>query len=118
MSELLSRVLIIEDDEGDALLVQACLAETGVPEQDVIWRRSLADGIAALSNAPGGVLLDLGLRDAEGLGGLHRLVAVSSSTPVIVLTGRNERAGVDAVAAGCWPRSRPIRGCAASPWWC
>ena len=100
MSDLLSRVLLVEDDEGDALLVRECLIETGVPEHDVIWRRNLADGLDALRNAPGCVLLDLGLPDADGLGALHRLVSEATGTPVIVLTGRNDRAGVEAVAAG------------------
>jgi serine phosphatase RsbU (regulator of sigma subunit) len=100
MSDLLSRVLLIEDDEGDALLVRECLIEAGVPEIDVLWRRTLATGLDALDEAPGCVLLDLGLPDAEGLGALHSLVAESLATPVIVLTGRNERTGVDAVAAG------------------
>lgn len=100
MSDLLSRVLLVEDDEGDALLVRECLLEAGVPAADVLWQRSLADGIAALAEAPGCVLLDLGLPDADGLGALHGIVAEAISTPVIVLTGRNDRTGVDAVAAG------------------
>ncbi|HZZ95899.1 MAG TPA: SpoIIE family protein phosphatase [Jatrophihabitantaceae bacterium] len=100
MSDVLSRVLLIEDDEGDALLVRECLLEAGVSSDDVIWRRTLSDGIDAMSNAPGCVLLDLGLPDAEGLGALHRLVSRATATPIIVLTGRNDRTGVDALAAG------------------
>ena len=53
MSDLLSRVLLVEDDEGDALLVRECLFEAGVPEVDVLWQRTLADGINALADAPG-----------------------------------------------------------------
>jgi serine phosphatase RsbU (regulator of sigma subunit) len=100
VSDLLSRVLLVEDDEGDALLVRECLIEAGVPEVDVLWQRTLADGIAALAEAPGCVLLDLGLPDADGLGALHGLVSAAIGTPIIVLTGRNDRTGVDAVAAG------------------
>jgi FixJ family two-component response regulator len=100
VSDLLSRVLLVEDDEGDALLVRECLIEAGFPEADVLWQRTLADGIDALVEAPGCVLLDLGLPDADGLGALHRLVSEAVATPVIVLTGRNDRTGVDAVAAG------------------
>src|SRR5690242_21726148 len=100
MSDLLARVLLVEDDEGDALLIRECLVEAGVPEVDVLWQRTLADGIGALAEAPGCVLLDLGLPDAEGLGALHRLVGEAVGIPVIVLTGRNDRTGFDAVAAG------------------
>jgi serine phosphatase RsbU (regulator of sigma subunit) len=100
MSDVLSRVLLIEDDEGDALLVRECLIDAGIPTEDVVWRRTLADGLDALSRSPGCVLLDLGLPDADGLGALRRLVAVATATPIIVLTGREGRTGVDAVAAG------------------
>jgi serine phosphatase RsbU (regulator of sigma subunit) len=100
MSDVLTRVLLIEDDEGDALLVRECLVESGVPASEVVWQRTLRDGIASLASGPGCVLLDLGLPDAEGLGALHRLVTEASTVPVIVLTGRNDRTGVEAVAAG------------------
>lgn len=100
MSDLLSRILLIEDDDGDAFLVRECLVEAGFPDAEIIWRRTLAEGIDALVEAPGCVLLDLGLPDADGLGSLHRLVSEALGTPVIVLTGRNDRAGVEAVAAG------------------
>ncbi|HEY2297443.1 MAG TPA: SpoIIE family protein phosphatase [Jatrophihabitans sp.] len=100
MSDLLARVLLVEDDEGDALLVRECLIEAGVPEVDVLWERTIADGIGALDESPGCVLLDLGLPDADGLDALYQLVAAAGPTPVIVLTGRNDRTGVEAVAAG------------------
>lgn len=100
MGEVRSRVLLIEDDEGDALLVRECLSDAGVPPDAVTWQRTLADGIRSLDGEPACVLLDLGLPDADGLGALHRLVSRASATPVIVLTGRNDRTGVDAVAAG------------------
>jgi serine phosphatase RsbU (regulator of sigma subunit) len=96
----LSRVLLVEDDEGDALLVRECLREAGLTDKDVIWQRTLADGLGAVADRPDCVLLDLGLPDADGLGALHRLVSEATNVPVIVLTGRNDRAGVDAVAAG------------------
>jgi serine phosphatase RsbU (regulator of sigma subunit) len=101
MSELVSRVLLIEDDEGDALLVRECLVQAGLPREDVVWTRTLASGLTGVAeDAPACVLLDLGLPDAEGLGALHRLVAEARGTPIIVLTGRHDRTGIDAVAAG------------------
>jgi serine phosphatase RsbU (regulator of sigma subunit) len=100
MNDVLSRVLLIEDDEGDALLVRECLLEAGIHGEDITWQRTLADGIAELRRTPACVLLDLGLPDADGLGALHRLVSETTGIPVIVLTGRNDRAGVAAVSAG------------------
>jgi serine phosphatase RsbU (regulator of sigma subunit) len=93
-------VLLIEDDDGDALLIQESLREAGIAGEHVVWRRTLAEGTSALASSPGCVLLDLGLPDAEGLQGLRSLVAAAPDTPVIVLTGRHDRTGVDAVAAG------------------
>jgi serine phosphatase RsbU (regulator of sigma subunit) len=100
MTQVGAQVLLVEDDEGDALLVRECLREVGYDEPDVAWRRSVSEGIEALTLDPDCVLLDLGLPDAQGLEALTRFVAQQATTPVIVLTGRHDRTGVEAVAAG------------------
>src|SRR3954470_24418384 len=100
MTQSLSGVLLVEDDEGDALLVRECLREAGLADDDVIWCRTVAEGVDALADKPSCVLVDLGLPDAVGLSALHTVVAEVTSIPVIVLTGRHDRVGVDAVAAG------------------
>jgi serine phosphatase RsbU (regulator of sigma subunit) len=94
------RVLLVEDDEGDALLVRACLAEAGIDGDDVLWTRTLQDATAALRRRPRCVLLDLGLPDAEGLAALMETVQASPDTPVIVLTGRHDHTGTEALALG------------------
>ena len=93
-------ILLVEDDHGDAVLVQASLSEAGVADDAITWTRTLADALAALSAAPGCVLLDLGLPDADGYTAVHKMVEAAPDTAVIVLTGRQERDGVEALAAG------------------
>ncbi len=94
------RVLLVEDDPGDALLVRTCLAESGIAESAVTWRRTLSEGLGALALAPQCVLLDLGLPDAEGMHALVETVLAAPDVPVIVLTGRHDQAGTEALAAG------------------
>jgi serine phosphatase RsbU (regulator of sigma subunit) len=96
-----ARVLLVEDDEGDALLVRACLADAGLPESTLIWRRSLADAIAVMRvHRPQCVLLDLGLPDANGLTALVETVSAAPDTAVIVLAERRDTSGTQMLAAG------------------
>lgn len=93
-------ILLVEDDRGDAVLVKACLAEAGVPEDAVVWTRTLGDALAALARRPRCVLLDLGLPDADGYGAVHKMVEAAPYVAVIVLTGRQDRDSIEVLAAG------------------
>ena len=92
------RILVVEDDEGDAILVREHLKDGGLPHETT-WVRTVDDALAHL-HASDCVLLDLGLPDAMGLGALQRVLA-ADAPPVVVLTGLSDSdAGVEAVAAG------------------
>jgi serine phosphatase RsbU (regulator of sigma subunit) len=93
------RVLLVEDDAGDALLVCEQLAEAG-PEFEVISVRTLSEAEEALTSATACVLFDLGLPDAEGLEGLRTMITMAPSAAVVVLTGLNQSKGPEAVALG------------------
>jgi serine phosphatase RsbU (regulator of sigma subunit) len=94
-------ILLVEDDHGDAVLVQACLTEVGVPDSAIAWTRTLGDALTELQiNPPDCVLLDLGLPDSEGFSAVPKMVSAAPDIAVIVLTGRRERDGLDALAAG------------------
>ncbi|MGW0366180.1 PP2C family protein-serine/threonine phosphatase [Streptomyces sp. NPDC003034] len=95
------RVLLIEDDEGDALLVEELVADSGADVR-LGRARSLAQALLQLrTEAPQCVLLDLHLPDAQGLDALGKVLAASADTAVVVLTGLSEEeAGLAAVAAG------------------
>lgn len=93
-------VLLVEDDDGDALLVRDELAER-LPHARVVHRHTLKEALAALGPDVDCVLLDLGLPDALGLDAVAKLRSQAPGTPLIVLTGLDEQgAGVAAVEAG------------------
>jgi serine phosphatase RsbU (regulator of sigma subunit) len=93
------RILLVEDDEGDAFLVRELLNEAEAP-----FELSIAHSLREATTMMRGIqciLLDLGLPDAEGIDGLRKLLAVAGGAAVCVLTGRSdEHLGVAAVAEG------------------
>jgi FixJ family two-component response regulator len=93
------QVLLVEDDDGDALLVEELLGEVGAPV--VVQRaRSLSQAKPLVPGAAC-VLLDLGLPDSQGLNGLRQLLELEPDAAVVVLTGdANEYLGEQAVRAG------------------
>lgn len=93
------RVLLVEDDDGDAFLVSELLAD--VAEHVVMHRvDTLASALSARLQVDC-VLLDLQLPDAMGLTALTKVRQHAPGTAVVVLTGhRDEAVGVAAVAAG------------------
>jgi serine phosphatase RsbU (regulator of sigma subunit) len=93
------RVLLVEDDDGDALIVSELLAEAGA---DVALHRARTfEEAKLLASGVGCVLLDLGLPDSQGLQGLSWLTAHEPRVAVVVLTGMaDEHLGAEAVRAG------------------
>src|SRR5829696_8869759 len=93
------RVLLVEDDDGDAFLVQELLDEAVSPVE-LLRARTLAEAEKWVARVDC-VLLDLGLPDASGLDGLRRLSARADGVALLVLTGlADEYRGAEAVAAG------------------
>ena len=93
------RILLIEDDDGDALLVEELLREAGTGVE-VQRARLLADARKLVHDAEC-VLLDLGLPDSQGLHGLQWLLRQEPDAAVVVLTGlADEELGEEAVRAG------------------
>ncbi len=93
------RVLLVEDDDGDAFLIEELLREAG---SDIVVQRARL--LAAARNLVAGatcVLLDLGLPDSAGLQGLRSLLRQEPNATVVVLTGlADEHLGEEAVRAG------------------
>ncbi|WP_026256670.1 PP2C family protein-serine/threonine phosphatase [Mycobacterium sp. 155] len=92
-------LLLVEDDRADALLVEELIADADI---EFLWAQSLSEAEQMLAGTrPHCVLLDLNLPDANGIDALHKLSALDSTIPIIVLTGlHDEHFGVSAVASG------------------
>jgi serine phosphatase RsbU (regulator of sigma subunit) len=93
------QVLLVEDDDGDAVLVGELLREVGAAvvvrrARSLIQAKNLVSGAAC-------VLLDLGLPDSQGLNGLRQLLQLEPEAAIVVLTGESsEHLGEQAVRAG------------------
>ena len=95
-------VLLIEDNPGDARLIEMMLRETGESAVRLARADRLASGLAHLAGTrTAAVLLDLSLPDSQGLDTFARLHEAAPDLPVVVLSGLvDETVAVQAVAAG------------------
>ncbi len=81
------RLLLVEDTERLAAHIRGALAEAGLA---VDWFARAADAIDALDTvAYDGIVLDLGLPDADGTVVLAKLREDGQQTPVLILTARD-----------------------------
>jgi len=98
-SVLATDVLLVEDDDGDALLVEELMLDAGEPFR--LRRASTIAEAIAVADRARCALVDLGLPDAQGLDAVARLRAAAPDLAVVVLTGLADRGrGIEAVAAG------------------
>ena len=96
------RVLAVEDNPGDAILVREMLRDAS-PDGFVLRNADRLSAAVAclLEGAVDCVLLDLSLPDAEGLEALAQVRTVALDVPIIVLTGRTDEVlAVQAVHEG------------------
>jgi predicted heme/steroid binding protein/CheY-like chemotaxis protein/uncharacterized membrane protein len=86
------KVLLIEDNPGDARLIQDMLAESTNTEFVMDWKQTLSDGLSILgSNLYDAVLLDLGLPDSpQRSTTFTRVQSTAPTVPIIILTGLDD----------------------------
>jgi DNA-binding response OmpR family regulator len=94
--------LLIEDNPGDARLIQEMLKDEGGAEVQLEWTDNLDDGVRrVLKGGVDVVLLDLGLPDSQGLDTVATVHLFDSVVPIVVLTGlADQDVSVKAVRAG------------------
>jgi diguanylate cyclase (GGDEF)-like protein/PAS domain S-box-containing protein len=91
MSHPSDNLLLIEDNPGDADLVQRALNNTRFGLFQIEWVKNLSDGLERLSK--GGieaVIADLSLPDSQGLETLDRLLLAAPRVPILVLSGLDD----------------------------
>src|ERR1700722_2119388 len=85
------RVLLIEDNSGDARLVQLALAESRGVRFDVRSVARMSDALEVIATGNFDVvLLDLSLPDCARDNTMDRVTAATSQTPIVVLTGLDD----------------------------
>lgn len=96
------RVLLVEDDEDDYVLTRDLLAEGFGARFSVVWASSRAHGLQRLTEGAFDVaLLDYNLGNETGIDLLREARARGCRTPVIMLTGQDDRAtDLNAMHAG------------------
>jgi PAS domain S-box-containing protein len=87
------RVLLIEDNEDDALLIREALSRQPGDPVAVEWADRLDSGLAQLAREHvDAVLVDLSLPDSQGLDIVRRIRRQARDAPVVVLTGLDDEA--------------------------
>ncbi len=92
MSDSSTRVLLIEDNPGDADLVRLRLVEHK-PDVSVNCVQRLSEGLASLDDKPPAVvLLDLNLPDSQGAETFRKVLEKAPDVPIVILSGQDDEA--------------------------
>lgn len=96
------RVLLVEDDEEDALLVREWLAESETVKFEVAWVRTYQAALESSERGqPDVYLVDYQLGQHSGVDLIRTLIARGGIAPVILLTGMGSRkVDMEAMQAG------------------
>ena len=86
------KILLVEDNPGDARLVQDMLADAKNIEFSVDWKQTLGSALERLgTNDLDAILLDLGLPDSpQRAASFTRVQSAAPGTPIVILTGLDD----------------------------
>lgn len=93
------KILLIEDNEIDAWMIQKYLRDVSGKEDgvsstmfDLIWKNSLSSGLQFLTQEDvDAILLDLNLSDSLGLDTFSQIHQKKPKIPILILTGLSDR---------------------------
>jgi serine phosphatase RsbU (regulator of sigma subunit) len=84
------RVLLIEDDEEDYIIVRHHLNASRERRFALTWANTLADGLAKLSAPVDAIITDLSLPDSQGWDTFVKIREHAFNVPIILLTGLDD----------------------------
>ncbi len=92
MSEAKINVLLIEDNPGDAMLIEEYLSEMMDPSCNIEIKEKLSTGLHSLKNGEIDlILLDMTLPDSNGLDSLNEIKKINTKVPIVILTGLTDQ---------------------------
>jgi signal transduction histidine kinase len=102
MEERPLKILLVEDNPGDARLIREMLSESVTVRFELTHKKYLDEALKCLAELPFDVLLlDLGLPDSQGLETVMRTLSLAPALPIIVLTGlEDDTLGIKSVEKG------------------
>lgn len=86
-SDRAMRVLLIEDNHGDAAVVTQALAQSDMPRFEVQRVASLGEARERLAEPFDVLILDLQLPDSTGLRSADEILYAAPTTPIVVVSG-------------------------------
>jgi two-component system CheB/CheR fusion protein len=96
------KILVVEDNRADAVLLQDMLMRDAPGQFDLGWTSSLRETLERMERERfDAILLDLSLPDSHGLATISRLCAAAPAMPILVMTGlTDEQIATEAVRCG------------------
>jgi signal transduction histidine kinase len=96
------RILLVEDNQGDARLIEEMLKKTDTTQYELSHRVCLDDALKCLGESSFDILLlDLTLPDSQGIESFNSVYKQIPALPIVVLTGLDdEELAVKAVSSG------------------
>src|SRR5690242_2448341 len=96
MDRHLTRILLIEDDEEDYILLQKLLAKIPATRYDVLWEQTYEDGLAQMMASEHDIcMLDYMLGEHNGIDLVRTARSQGYIHPIILLTGASDGDEID-----------------------
>ena len=91
MSDTILRIGLVEDNPGDARLIQEMLREPPVTQFRLTHTTRMDELLASIEREPVEVLLlDLGLPDSQGMETFHRINDRAPELPIVIFSGADD----------------------------